>query len=165
MLGTVGCSLMTMTVDPEVGDEVVALFRDDPGYAERYASVTPLTLVAHTGAVRTPFGAVAFVVWQIAAATPQEIYIETFLNPTTAGPLVATVSAQTHLKLIIVDNRSSAVTAFVDYGNDFGLGELLEVFANLDCPREASDFRLATDYVRSNIDIVGAIRDAAQRDG
>jgi len=164
MLGSVGCGLVSMTMDSAIGDEIVALFRDDPGYAEQYAAVTPLTLIAHTGAIQTPFGAVAFIVWQIAAGSPHEAYVETFLNPATAVPLVADAAAQTHLKLIIVNNRSSAVTVFIDFENNFGLDELLDVFENVDGPSDERDFAQAVEHVVSNIDIVGAVRDAAQND-
>ena len=161
-IGSVGCNLLKLTIQPAIGDEVCVLFKDDPGYAEQYASVRPINMFAHTGAVNTPHGAVAFIVWQIAAGSPSECFFETFFNPATSGPLIAEAGSQTRLKLIIVNNRTSAVTAFVDYENVFGLEELAEVMEQVDAPASGHDFQLATNHVLANIDLVGAVRDAAQ---
>jgi len=162
-IGVAGCNLVKLTVDPAIGEEVCVLFKDDPGYAEQYASVRPITMFAHSGAVNTPHGAVLFIVWQIAAGSPCEAFFETFFNPATSGALIAEAASQTHLKLIIVNNRTSAVTVFVDYDNVFGLGELAEVIKQVDAPISGHDFQMATNHVLANIDLVGAIRDAAPR--
>lgn len=161
-IGTVGCNLVKLTVDPAIGEEVCVLFKDDPGYAEQYASVRPINLLAHTGAVNTPDGAVAFIVWQIAAGSPYECFFETFFNPVTSIPLIAEADRQTHLKLIIVNNRTSAVTALVDYENVFKLGELAEAMEQVPAPASGHDFHLATDHVLATIDLVGAMRGASR---
>lgn len=150
-----------MTVNPAIGDEVCVLFKEEPGYAEQYATVMPINLIAHTGAVRTPFGAVAFVVWQVAAGSAHETFVETFLNPSTSASLVAAAANQTHLKLIIVNNRTSAVTVFVDFENNFGLDELEGIISDVDGPSEG-EFGAAVQYLMQNVDLVGAVRDAAQ---
>lgn len=162
-IGVAGCSLIKLTVDPAIGEEVCLLFKDDPGYAEQYSSVGPITMLAHTGAVNTPHGAVAFIVWQIAAASPCECFIETFFNPATSGPLIAEAAAQTHLKLIVLNNHTSEVTAFVDYENVFELGKLVEIIQQVDAPASGHDFHLATNHILENIDLVGAVQDAAHR--
>jgi hypothetical protein len=149
-----------MTVEPAVGDEVCVLFKEEPGFAEQYATVMPMNLIAHTGAVRTPYGAVAFVVWQVAAGSPYVSFVETFLNPSTSALLVAAAARQSHLKLIIVNNQTSAVTAFVDYENNFGLDELEAIIGDVD-GLQLSEFGDAVQYVLRNIDLVRAVRDAA----
>lgn len=161
-LGTVGCNLVKLTVDPAIGEEVCVLFKDDPGYAEKIASVRPISMFAHTGAVNTPHGTVAFIVWQVAAGSPCECFFETFFNPATSGSLFAEAAEQTHLKLIIVNNRTSEITAFVDYENVFALGDMAEVVAKVEAPASRQDFQLATDHVLANINLVGAIRDGSE---
>lgn len=160
-IGVAGCNLVRLTVDPAIGEEVCVLFKDEPGYAEQYGSVRPINMFAHSGAVSTPHGAVAFIVWQIAAGSPYETFIETFFNPATSGALIADAASQTHLKLIIVNNRTSVVTAFVDYENVFGLCELAEVIEQVDAPASGQEFHLATNHVLAHIDLVGSVCNAA----
>lgn len=162
-IGFAGCNLVRLTVDPAIGEEVCVLFKDDPDYAEQYASVRPINMFAHTGAVNTPHGAVAFIVWQIAAGSPCECFFETFFNPAKSGPLIAEAAGQTHLKLIIVNNCTSEVTAFIDYENVFELGDLAEIIGQLEAPASGHAFHMATDHILANIDLGGAVRDAAQR--
>lgn len=161
-IGVAGCNLVRLSVDPAIGDEVCVLFKEDPDYAEQYASVSPINMFAHSGAVNTPHGAVAFIVWQIAAGSPCEVLVETFFNPETSGALISEAARQTHLKLIIVNNRTSAVTVFVDYANIFGLDELAEFIEQMDAPANGQDFHLATNHVLTHIDLVSLVRDGAQ---
>ncbi|OBV11151.1 hypothetical protein I603_1559 [Erythrobacter dokdonensis DSW-74] len=161
-IGVAGCNLVKLTVDSVIGDEVCVMFKEDPDYAEQYASVRPINMFAHTGAVNTPHGAVAFIVWQIAAGSPCEVFVETFFNPAASGELISEAARQTHLKLIIINNRTSAVTAFVDYANVFGLDELAAFIEQMDAPASGQDFHLATNHVLTHIDLVSLVRDGAQ---
>src|SRR5690606_15254478 len=100
-----GCSLHRLTLDRDVGEEVYALFREEPPHAEAYLSVYQVTLNAHKGLLRTPFGVVAFIVWEICPGTEMEARIEQYINPFEIGALklVSDAANQSHFKLIIVD--------------------------------------------------------------
>ena len=101
--GSVGCRLVTIVVDPAVGNEVCLLVTEDSEFAVGYASVSPVNLLAHTGLVATPHGPVVFIVWQIAAGSSAEFFLKHFLNPASQShcDLVEQIACQTHLKLII----------------------------------------------------------------
>lgn len=52
--------------------------------------------------------------------------VEQYLNPQNIGALrlVASAANQTHFKLVIVDNQSGEIYAFVDFENVFGFDQL-----------------------------------------
>ena len=143
-----GCSLHRMSFDPDVGKEVFALFREDPPYAAAYEAVQPLTLIVHSGLVRTPAGIIAFIVWQIAPGTPHEVSIEQYLNPHEIGALrlVADAAAQTHFKLIIIDRSNSEVCSFVDFSNTFAFDELASAMVLAIGHEEPTDFAEAVSF-------------------
>lgn len=160
-IGRLGCNLVKLTFDPAIGEEVCVLFREDPSNSEKFALEQPINIFAHTGIVSSPHGGVAFIVWQIAAGSPLEVFIETFLNPANAGPLLAQAAEQTHLKLLFVNNLTSEVAAMVDYENVFALGELVDSMDLVEAPADARDFERAVDHVLTNVDLVGAVRNGA----
>jgi hypothetical protein len=69
---------------------------------------------------------VAFLIWQIAMGTPQQVAVEQYLNPhnVKALRLVSDAANQTHFKLLVVNNQTSEVTAFIDFENVFRFDEL-----------------------------------------
>ena len=93
-------------------------------FADQYSKVVPFNLMVHSGLVRTPDGVVAFLVWQIAASSAQEVMVEQYLNPQNIGTfrLIASAANQTHFKLLVVNNQSGEVAAFIDYENVFRFG-------------------------------------------
>lgn len=155
MLGQQGCSLQRGTFDPAVGQEVYLSFREEPGYAEGYAEVQPLMLLATTGMMRTPHGLVAFIVWQIAVGSPHQIAVDHYINPQNAASisLLADAGRQTHFKLLIMNNKTSVVTAFVDFENTFELGEFAESISQLSADQSVGDFRAASQYVMGNMSV------------
>lgn len=116
-----GCFLQRMTFDPQMGEEICAIYLEEPEYAFRYGKIHPFNMFARSGLVRTPYGLVAFIVWQIAVGSADEIAVEQYLNPQNIEVirLVSSAASQTHFKLIVVDNQSSEVTAFIDFENVF----------------------------------------------
>jgi len=155
MLGQQGCSLQRGTFDPAVGQEVYLSFREEPGYAEGYAEVQPLTLFATTGMMRTPHGPVAFIVWQIAVGSPHQIAVDHYVNPQNAASisLLAEAGSQTHFKLLILNNITSTVTAFVDFENTFELSEFAEAISQLTVDEPVGDFGAASQYVMDNMSV------------
>jgi hypothetical protein len=92
---------------------------------------------------------------RIAAGSPQEVLIEQFLNPQNIGALrlVASVTNQTHLKLIVIDNQSSEVTAFVDFENVFGFDRLSAAMVEAIGHEPEGDFGAAMKYVMTTTTI------------
>lgn len=144
---------MWMTFDPQIGSEVCLLLQEEPGYAEQYGLVGPLTLLAKPGMIRTPFGIVSYVVWTVAVGTPAETDFEHFLNPNELSTLrlLESAASQTHFKLLIVERLTSKVTAFVDYENVFGLGELAEMIVDAMGHERTDDFRQAVEHIQAHV--------------
>ncbi len=153
--GVAGCSLRTCVLDPEVGEEVFALFREEPGYAETYARVSPLTMLATTGVARTPDGVVGFIVWQIAVGTPYETAVEQYINPNEIDGirLVSSAANQTHFKLVVIDCMSGEVTVFIDFENNFGFDEFASGMAMAIGHEPVGDFHSATRFVRDRMSV------------
>jgi len=155
MRGVQGCSLHFAVFDPAVGEEVYLLFREEPGYAENYAEVKPLTMLATTGMVRTPHGLAAFIVWQVAVGTPHQIALDHYVNPNDMGALrlLSAAGNQTHFKLVIINSMTSAVTAFIDFENTFELGEFAAAMTTLIGHEEVGDFPAASAYVMDHMSV------------
>ena len=164
LLGRQGCSLHCATFDSDIGEEVYALYLEEPGYAEQFERVTPFNLIVHTGMVGTPYGAVAFILWNIAAASPQGVMVEQYLNPQNIGALrlLASAANQSHLKLIVANNRTGTVTAMVDYENVFALDEFVSKITVAIGHEPEGDFGAAMQYVMDQFTIQDLIR-ATQR--
>jgi hypothetical protein len=100
--------LQSITFDRSIGDEICAVYMEESAFADQYSKVHPFNLITHTGLARTPHGVVAFIVWQIAAQSPQEVLIEQFLNPNNIGTirLVASAANQSYFKLLVINNQT-----------------------------------------------------------
>ena len=110
-------------------------------------------LLASSGLARTPFGIVPYVVWTVAAQSPAETKFEHFLNPTEMSSLqlLAAAASQTHFKMVIVNCATSKVTAFVDYENVFGFGELAEAIGAVMVDEPNVEFDRAVAHVKANV--------------
>lgn len=149
---TPGCSFYRATFDADIGEEVFVFLKDDPAYAEQLAALRPMTLFAHKGIVSTPYGVVAYVVWQIAAGTPQETLVETFFNPFEFGTLklLSDAANQSHLKFVAIDPFTQEVLVMVDFENVFEIDSLL-FHAVMNIGHAApTDFRQATRFIMEN---------------
>ena len=150
-----GCSLQMGTFDRLVGQEVYVLYLEEPSYAAKFSQIAPFDLFARFGLFRTPHGIVAFIVWKIAAGSPQEVTVEHYLNPQNIGALrlVASAANQTHLKLLVVDNESSEVCAFVELENVFGFEKLASIMVNAIGHEPEGDFEAAMQYAMSTMTV------------
>lgn len=150
--GRYGCRLHQLTVDHSVGEEICAIYREEPDFVNQFRQVAPFNLIVHPGLLRTPYGVVAFIVWQIAARTPQEVMVEQYLNPQNIGTirLVASAANQTHFKLIVINNQNGEVAAFVDFENVFEFDQLVSAMALAIGHEPEGDFGAATQHAMSN---------------
>lgn len=155
MQGKQGCTLQRAVFDPKVGEEVYVSLREAPGYAEQYADIHPLRMLATTGAMRTPDGVVGFIVWQVAVGTPQELAMDHYVNPQEMNTLrlLADAGNQTHLKLVIMNNQTSAVTAFVDFENVFELGSFAGTLVEFIGHEPVGDFIAASQFVMDHMTV------------
>jgi hypothetical protein len=153
--GRHGCGLHRMTVDDAIGEEVCAVYMEDPAYADQFSKVHPFNLIAHTGLARTPHGVVAFIVWQIAAHSPQEVMVEQYLNPQSIATirLVASAANQTHFKLIVINNQTAETAAFVDFENVFGFDELVSGMALAIGHEPEGDFAAASQHMMKTMTV------------
>jgi hypothetical protein len=153
-LGSVGCRLARVTVDPKVGPEVVLLFTETPEDARYYATAGSVRLLSNTAMVPTPEGTIGAIVWQIGATL-----IEQYLNPGTAGTrtLLGEAAEQSHLKLVILDNRTSNVVNLVEYPNMFELDGLATAMtAKVD--EAPTDFAKAVQHAKAHAGLIAKVR-------
>jgi hypothetical protein len=149
MLGRHGVSLQKVVFDPNIGEEVYALYMEEPVYAQALGRVAPFNIFAHSGVVRTPHGMAAFILWTIAAGAPEEVQIEQFLNPGNMDVLrmLSAAGNQTHLKLVVCDNKTGEVGAFVDFENVFGFDEFAASLVRMIGHEPEGEFPAAVDFV------------------
>ena len=153
--GRHGCNLHRMTFDADIGEEICAVYMEEPNFAAQFSKVAPFNLIAHTGLARTPHGLVAFIVWQIAAHSPQEVMVEQYLNPHNIGAirLVASAANQTHFKLVVINNQNGDVAAFIDFENVFQFDQLVSAMAIAIGHEPEGDFDVATQHVMNKMTI------------
>jgi hypothetical protein len=129
--------------------KICAVYMEEPAFADQYGKVHPFDLIAHTGLARTPHGVVAFIVWQIAAQSPQEVLIEQFLNPNDIRTirLVASAANQSHFELLVINNQTTEVAAFVDFQNVFRFDRLVSAMALAIGHESVGDFGAASQHL------------------
>jgi hypothetical protein len=155
MKGRHGCKLHRLTFDPSIGEEICAVYMEEPDFVDQFSEVHPFNLFAHTGLVRTPHGVVAFIVWQIAAHSPQEAFIEQYLNPNHIGTirLVSSAANQSHFKLLVINNQTAEVAAFIDFENVFRFDRLATAMALAIGHEPDGDFAAASQHVMDTMTV------------
>jgi hypothetical protein len=155
LIGRHGCKLHRVTFDASIGEEICAIYMAEPDFAEQFGAVFPFNLIVHTGLIRTPHGVVAFIVWQIAASSPQEVLVEQYLNPQNIGTvrLVASAANQTHFKLLVINNQTAEVCAFVDFENVFKFDRLVSEMAIAIGHEPEGDFEAAARHVMKRMTV------------
>jgi hypothetical protein len=159
MRGIWGCSLQRTTFDPSIGQEVHAVYTEEPDHAEKYADIPILNMLVFHGVVHTSHGAVAYVIWQIAVGTPQQVAIEQYLNPhkATTLRLVLDASNQTHFKLLVVNNQTSEVTGFIDFENVFRFDQLASAMIAAIEHEPEGDFDAAMRHVMDTMTVANLL--------
>jgi hypothetical protein len=67
--------------------------------------------------------------------------------------MVACAANQTHFKLVVINNQTAEVAAFVDYENVFRFDELVSAMALAIGHEPEGDFARATEYVVNNYSV------------
>lgn len=148
-----GCRLERFTFDAAIGAEWVVLFKEDAPYARAYPN--RLDVLARAGLVGTPQGPVAYLVWQIAVGTPQEVHVEHWIDihDPAAIAMLTEAGGQSHLKLVIYDLADQGLANMIEFPNTFMLDDTARQFADIakDVPR--GNFAKAVQYVMANMSL------------
>src|SRR5262249_24836798 len=138
-----------------IGEEVCAVYMEEPDFVDQFRKVAPFNLIAHSGLARTPHGVIASIVWQIAAHTPQQVMVEQFLNPHHSDTirLVASAANQSHFKLFVVNEVTADVAAFVKFENVFRFDRLVSGMAVSIGHEPEGDFSAASQHLMYNMTI------------
>lgn len=128
-----GVRFNVATVDPEVGDETFVTISDDPAFAAAYAKTRPFNLHATQGLIRTSHGIVMFIVWTVAAGSPNEAMMEHFLDPKDRGTmeLLASLGQQSHLKALVVNIATNEVVDWFEFQNVYGFADSSALITDL----------------------------------
>jgi hypothetical protein len=125
-----GASFDKVTLDEEVGPEIVVMLTEPTQFADQLKQHEPFELRLKCGAAKTSVGPVLFLLWWIPPITkgkPFALY-EQILNPTHSGVLemLREVATQTHLHLLLI-GRDQALLGVYEFESTFGLQELIPV--------------------------------------
>ena len=148
-----GVMPMPMIVEDRIGSEMVLMLFDKTPFVSTLAKMKSLALILTSGLVHTSHGPVIFLFFHIPnSATPDDPYFAfvNYANPFDSEQMATlwNLANQSHWHLIVVDG-DQRVRAVEEYGNVFGLGEMLAANADADGDKHSGDFALATQEFSS----------------
>jgi hypothetical protein len=122
-VGMTGARFEKLTLDEEIGPEIVVMLTDPTPFADELKRREPFGLRLKSGAARTSVGPVLFLLWWIPPITtgrPFALY-EQILNPTNTGVLqmLRELVKQTHLHLILVGPGQELMDVY-EFESTFG---------------------------------------------
>jgi hypothetical protein len=125
-----GTRFFQTVLDPEVGAEVVLALVDQTDFAYELARRSPFELHLKTGAVRTSFGPLSFLLWWVPPLTdgmPFALY-EHLLNPTEHDlfEMVRALSVQTHLHVLLIGPEQELLDCY-EFENTFKFDAVLPI--------------------------------------
>lgn len=125
--GSAGCLLAEAIFDPDMGNEVYLAVLEEPSWCLPLAATRPFQVFCKSGLAETKNGGIIFLIWRIAAESKNEVVREQFLNPDNIRAIrdLSKLAQQTHLKVLIINARSSEVIDWFEFENDFGFNGLL----------------------------------------
>jgi hypothetical protein len=142
-----GVHFNTVTLVSEVGPEVVLILKEGAEFVDQIRKQGPLKLMLKAGAVRTSAGPILFMVWwfpPLINKSPFAAY-ELLSSPEsspTGTQLLAKASKQTHLHLVILDEKEEILDV-VEFENNYGLDHLVAIGAEISRNLVGYDFTRA----------------------
>lgn len=136
-----------VTLDPQVGEEVVLYLRDQTPFIDQLRQVRPFNLMLKIGVARNEFGPLAFLVfWVPHPQAPKQPFAayDVYLNPHSEIQ-VATwrkLAAQSHWHLFLV-GAGGQQREFFEFPNTFGLDDALDFILEACGPIPLVDFNRA----------------------
>jgi len=126
--GAEGCFFQEGIFDSTIGKEVFLLILEQRGPGSEMVATRPFHILCAPGLANTSHGPVFFIIWTVAAGSPQETEYEQFLNPTNSSTLLLllSISRQRELKVVVLESTSGEVLDFFLFENTFELEQMLE---------------------------------------
>lgn len=138
---------LPVILDPDVGEEVILVIRDQTPFMEELRKVEPFRLMMKNGCARNEYGPIVFFLFWVEnpelAHQPFASW-DCYLDPKndTTVRTWRTLAGQTHWHLFLVGDGGQQEN-FFEFENNYGLGEALEFFDEA-CRNIATiDFNLA----------------------
>jgi hypothetical protein len=128
-VGVSGARFEQVTLDEEIGPEIVVMLTDLTPFAHELKQ-DRFALRLKFGVAQTRVGPVLFLLWWIPPATNGEPFplYEQVLNPTHAGvlELLRQVARQTHLHLLLIGPGQKLLDIY-EFESTFGLDKLISI--------------------------------------
>lgn len=143
-----GVYYLHVTLDPEVGEEVVLVIYDPTEFIYQLAEVKPFRFHTASLAVNTSYGPVfVFLFWVTDPADERKVFAAfdkpvNFSKPEMIEPWIK-LRDQTHLHLFLIDAEQE-VQGFYEFENVYGFDEAVETISQLDTQR-IQDFTMAQE--------------------
>lgn len=122
---------LPVILDPEVGEEVILVLRDQTPFMEELRRVKPFRLMMKNGCGRNDFGPVVFFLFWV--ENPADLTAfgawDCYLDPKNETQLRMwrSLAAQTHWHLFLV-GTGGRQRGFFEFENNFDLGKALDFF-------------------------------------
>jgi hypothetical protein len=135
---------MKVTLDPDVGMELVLYLRDQTPFMDRLSCVRPFHLMLKSGVGQNEFGPLCFLVFWIPKPSDPDIAFaayEQYVNPHCEERVAMwrELSAQTHWHLFLI-GEGGQQREFFEFENTFNLEETLDLVAEACGPIQLVDF-------------------------
>jgi hypothetical protein len=123
---------ITVILDPEIGEEVILIIRDQTPFMDALRQVEPFRLMMKNGCARNDYGPVVFFLfWVENPADPGQPFgsWDCYLDPKneTMTRIWRTLAAQTHWHLFLV-GEGGRQENFFEFENNYRLAEALDFF-------------------------------------
>jgi len=130
---------LSLTLDKNVGEEVVLIIFDPTDFIHDLRAVVPFRFFTSSFAVNTNFGPVYSFIFWVAQANDVSKSFAIFDKPLNISrpPLIEPwrkLANQTHLHLLLVD-KNYEVEGFYEFENNFSFDEAVEIISQLDASR------------------------------
>lgn len=143
IMKSAGVFYLHITLDPEIGEEVVLIVYDPTDFIYQLAELTPFRF--HTGslALNTSYGPVfVFLFWVTDPADERKVFAAfdkpvDISNRTALEPWIR-IRDQSHLHVLLLDAYHE-VQGLYEFENIYGFEEAVEMLSQLD-PRRVLDF-------------------------
>lgn len=161
---TDGIFHLSVTLDPQIGEEVVLIIHDSTDFIYQLAALSPFNFHTASVAVNTTYGPVyVFLFWVTDPTDRSRVFAGydkpvNIANPITVDPWIK-LSVQSHLHLFLVD-ANHEVQGFYEFQNNFGFDEAVDTISQLDSSRVLDFERSEREYFERYdlIDVIDMVR-------
>ena len=163
---TVGFKFQELTLEPEVGPELAAMWVDPTPFAVELSKKRPFELRLNSGAVHTSAGNVLFLLWWVPPIHDGKPFAvcEQPLNPASARIVegLKRASQQTHFHVILV-GPGETILGLYEFENTFEFDKLASLAEAISKGRPAGDFTAARQEYERSYDLMGLFHQTLPR--